>query len=108
MMNRLCLCALLVSALLCTAPGKAAEPAMEESDGGSVTEGRKPGWGHRLLYYLPNRILDLTDILRLRARVGPGLAVSARATENVSFYGGTGCPVRDGPTPGAGSSAGRT
>jgi hypothetical protein len=31
--------------------------------------------------YLPSRVLDLLDIVRLRARVGPGMALSVRATE---------------------------
>jgi len=36
--------------------------------------------GHKLLFYLPNRCLDLVDILRFRMRVGPGLAADARMT----------------------------
>ena len=39
------------------------------------------GLGHRLLLWIPNRIFDLFDIVRLRVRVGPGISVSARATE---------------------------
>jgi hypothetical protein len=45
--------------------------------------------GHELLLYIPNRVLDLLDIVRLRARVGPGLAVGARATEVLSVYVGS-------------------
>jgi hypothetical protein len=36
-----------------------------------------------LLFYLPNRIFDITDLLRVRVRVGPGLAARARVTEAV-------------------------
>ncbi len=36
---------------------------------------------HPILMYIPNRIFDVFDIVRLRARVGPGFGVSARATE---------------------------
>jgi hypothetical protein len=47
------------------------------------------GFGHKLLFYLPNRILDVFDFARLRLRVGPGFAVSARATKPLSvFFGG--------------------
>jgi len=36
-----------------------------------------------LLAYLPNRIFDVLDLVRARVRVGPGVAVRARATEGV-------------------------
>jgi hypothetical protein len=68
----------------------AAEPMEEPAplvEGTVVKE--KPSIGHRLLYYIPNRLLDIVDVFRLRARLGPGLAASARATEYISFFGGT-------------------
>ena len=34
-----------------------------------------------LLMYLPNRIFDALDVVRLRVRMGPGLAAGVRATE---------------------------
>ncbi|MFG0317270.1 MAG: hypothetical protein ACF8XB_08360 [Planctomycetota bacterium JB042] len=34
-----------------------------------------------ILLYLPNRVFDVLDIVRARARIGPGFAISARATE---------------------------
>jgi hypothetical protein len=40
---------------------------------------------HPVLMYIPNRIFDILDIVRLRVRVGPGLAVGARATEAVDL-----------------------
>ncbi|MFO7535949.1 MAG: hypothetical protein R6X19_09775 [Kiritimatiellia bacterium] len=43
---------------------------------------------HRTLWYLPNRLLDLADIARLRVRIGPGLAVRAHATHWVTFFSG--------------------
>lgn len=44
-----------------------------------------------VLLYLPNRLFDLVDIVRLRGRVGPGFAVGARATRPVSaLLGGYG------------------
>jgi hypothetical protein len=33
-----------------------------------------------VLFYLPNRLFDLLDVVRLRARVGPGFALGIRAT----------------------------
>jgi hypothetical protein len=39
--------------------------------------------------YVPNRVLDLLDIFRLRVRVGPGVAAGVRATEVASAYAGT-------------------
>lgn len=42
-----------------------------------------------ILLYLPNRLFDLLDIFRLRARVGPGIGISIRATEFVDIYAGT-------------------
>lgn len=51
---------------------------------------------HRILWYLPNRLLDVADIARARVRVGPGVALNAHVTKVVqaglgsymSVYGG--------------------
>ena len=43
------------------------------------------GFGHKLLLYIPNRVLDVFDFLRLRLRVGPGLAVGVRATRPLTL-----------------------
>jgi hypothetical protein len=48
-----------------------------------------PGALHRVVTYLPCRVLDLMDVFRLRARVGPGVAVGVRATEAADFFLGT-------------------
>lgn len=45
--------------------------------------------GHKVLFYLPNRVFDLCDMARLRLRVGPGLAAGIRVTEPVSAYVGS-------------------
>ena len=58
-----------------SAQDKAAEPAAEESH----------GVGHALLLWIPNRVFDLFDIVRLRLRLGPGLSLGARVTEAVDF-----------------------
>ncbi|MBU4199704.1 MAG: hypothetical protein KKG09_00550 [Verrucomicrobia bacterium] len=36
--------------------------------------------GHKIIFYLPNRFLDLVDIVRFRLRAGPGLAADACMT----------------------------
>ena len=52
------------------------EPALSEARASQT-------FGEKLLWYLPNRIFDALDIVRLRVRVGPGIAVGARVTEAV-------------------------
>lgn len=44
---------------------------------------------HKVVMYVPNRILDVFDIVRLRVRVGPGIAADVRATEVVSAFAGS-------------------
>ena len=44
--------------------------------------------GHRLLFYIPNRLLDVIDVFRIRGRIGPGLAVDVRATDYFSVFAG--------------------
>jgi hypothetical protein len=67
-----------------TAPLEEAQPEEEEEK----KEGR--GLGRRLLFYVPNRIFDVFDLVRARVRVGPGIGVGVRATEladlNLGFY----------------------
>jgi hypothetical protein len=40
--------------------------------------------GNPVLFYIPNRLFDLTDMVRARIRVGPGLQLGARATRPIS------------------------
>lgn len=46
------------------------------------------GLGTRLLWYLPNRVVDLVDIVRLRLRLGPGLGANLRVSDYGSVYAG--------------------
>lgn len=39
--------------------------------------------------YLPNRLLDVVDVCRVRVRVGPGFALGARLTDYGSIYLGS-------------------
>jgi hypothetical protein len=41
---------------------------------------------HHILWYIPNRVMDIIDIVRFRARVGPGLAMNIRLTERADVY----------------------
>lgn len=45
--------------------------------------------GHKIFLYIPNRIFDLFDVFRVRARVGPGLAVGARVTKVTDVFLGS-------------------
>ena len=47
------------------------------------------GFGHTLLLYIPNRIFDVLDIVRLRVRVGPGLALGFRVTKYTDIFLGS-------------------
>lgn len=42
----------------------------------------------KILWYVPNRLFDISDIFRFRVRVGPGIALNARATKWAVFYSG--------------------
>ena len=46
------------------------------------------GVGHKLLFYIPNRFLDLIDCFRARVRVGPGLSCSFSMTQRGAFFAG--------------------
>ncbi|MFH0878638.1 MAG: hypothetical protein V2A34_02895 [Lentisphaerota bacterium] len=46
----------------------------------------KKSLGHKALFYLPNRLLDLVDIFRCRIRAGSGLAVDLRMTKYVDNF----------------------
>ena len=78
-MNRF-LTAFLMLGLLLHGPGAGAAEAEDAESHGVV---------HTVLLYLPNRVLDLLDVVRLRVRVGPGLAVNARATELAAVFAGS-------------------
>jgi hypothetical protein len=56
-------------------------PLADESEG--------DGFLYGALVYIPNRLLDVFDIVRARVRLGPGLAVGARATELADVFVGS-------------------
>jgi len=79
-MKRL-LAMILLSVLLMTSVSAFADEATE-------TESTGKSFGHRLLFYIPNRIFDIFDIARARLRVGPGFAVDARVTKYGDLFAG--------------------
>ncbi len=44
------------------------------------------GAGHQIVLWIPNRILDFFDMVRLRIRIGPGVSFGIRATEAADFF----------------------
>jgi hypothetical protein len=82
--------ALLAFALLLPgAPAARAQvPLRDPPEAIRGSEAPRHGRLHRLLLYVPNRLLDLTDLFRARIRVGPGLAACARMTDQLWFFGG--------------------
>ncbi len=69
---------------------RASDPAPPASAASPLVaiERELPTLGDRILWYVPNRALDLLDVFRLRVRVGPGLAANFRMTDFGAFYGG--------------------
>lgn len=60
----------------------------EESDEADDDDGERRGILHRLVFYIPNRVFDVFDIVRARVRFGPGFAAQARATKVLSASAG--------------------
>jgi hypothetical protein len=79
-MLRLFATIVLLLLLLAPVPALAGEGTQSEPSGKS--------FGHRVLFYIPNRIFDVFDLVRARVRVGPGLAVGARVTRYGELYAG--------------------
>ena len=73
----------LALAVVGSAPGvgRAEEEAAKTTESHSLL--------HKVAMYVPNRVLDLFDIVRLRVRVGPGFAADVRATKAVSAFVGS-------------------
>jgi hypothetical protein len=68
-------------AILCVPVPCGAEESQEDEDDGSFLKA--------VLFYIPNRVLDIVDIARARVRVGPGITLGVRATEAVDAYIGS-------------------
>ena len=82
----------LMLALLATSPCFGDEPEEEErsalSAGSRERDAEKVPFLLGVAVYLPNRFLDLFDIVRARLRIGPGIGLGIRATEWADAYAG--------------------
>lgn len=112
-MKTVCCSGLFTAALLCTAlaaeaPQQVTAAAAPESKQGvaatapaatatkqagaptaQLPQATRHGFGHTLLYYIPNRIFDVFDIVRARVRVGPGFALGFRVTKLTDIFLGS-------------------
>ena len=79
-MQRIMATIILLVLLLAPVSALAEEATQQEPSGKNL--------GHRLLFYIPNRIFDIFDPVRARLRVGPGFALDARVTRYGDLYVG--------------------
>jgi hypothetical protein len=70
-------------ALPLASSAQTAEPAPATPAPAATPAPEPKGLGHRLLFWLPNRVFDVLDLVRLRVRAGPGFTIGARVTELV-------------------------
>ena len=68
-------------------PVLAAQHVLGQADAAEEAAPKK-SWTRRILLYVPNRVFDVLDIVRLRVRVGAGIAAGARVTKPVSVFAG--------------------
>lgn len=78
---------LLLLAAACSAPAPRvpysdaeAAIAFERGPVAMVEDSERPGLGHTVLFYIPNRIFDVFDIVRARLRLGPGFGIGLQTT----------------------------
>lgn len=81
---------MLAATLAVGAAGPASPPAAPgPAPAAAASAKEEHGVLHVLLLYLPNRVLDILDVARLRVRVGPGMAADVRATKAGDLFLGT-------------------
>ncbi|MBW2713150.1 MAG: hypothetical protein JRC77_05300 [Deltaproteobacteria bacterium] len=89
--TRLALFALLIMPLTMASMVSQAEEAASSDEVVETTQAAEPAgksFGHRVLFYLPNRVCDVFDLVRLRVRFGPGVDVNARVTKYGEVHAG--------------------
>jgi hypothetical protein len=89
----------LAAVLLCAATAEAETARAPSSEQKGVKQPLAMGLTgivQPIVFYIPNRIFDLLDIVRLRVRVGPGLSAGARATEFADVFVGSHATVYAG------------
>jgi len=62
------------------------QPAWAGGGDEADSSGADRGFLYQALFYIPNRVFDLLDMVRLRVRVGPGVALDVRATEAADLF----------------------
>jgi len=80
------------AALGAEAPKQDSLPASGKQDAPAaapVYQSNGYGVGHKLLYYIPNRIFDVLDLVRARVRLGPGFAIGTRVTKYTDLFLGS-------------------
>lgn len=82
-MRRTWIAGIAVSCLIgcATAPSPAPKFSFAAATSSEDSADEKVSSGHAVLMWLPNRVFDVLDIVRLRLRVGPGLGAGVRVTE---------------------------
>lgn len=60
-------------------------PAVEDQP---TDKQKDKGILHEIVWYVPNRVLDFTDMFRFRVRAGLGLAANVRITKYADVYAG--------------------
>ena len=78
---------IILAALIFVVPPGFAQEGTQKTDAGQ-TEVKASGGKHPIICYLPNRIFDMLDIVRLRLRVGPGISIGARVTKLTNIFVG--------------------
>jgi len=82
---------ILAAVLLCGAAAEAETARPQSSEQRQVVPPQSMGLTGMVVpvvLYIPNRIFDLLDIVRLRVRVGPGWSAGVRATEFADVFVG--------------------
>jgi len=92
--------------LLVTAGYIACAPLLGHTAEEETSAAQPHGMLHKVVMYIPNRLLDILDVVRLRVRVGPGTAADVRVTNLAAAFIGSyetvyaGLPgPRNGPVP---------
>lgn len=77
----------LFALLAVTGPARAGDIPLEEPPPRRESPASHTlGVAWKVLMYLPNRVCDLTDVVRVQVRAGPGWALSARATRVLPLF----------------------
>jgi hypothetical protein len=63
-------------------------PIAGDAEAAATGVGRSASVLYEAIVYIPNRAFDLIDTVRLRTRVGPGLAAGVRVTSPLEVFAG--------------------